>query len=837
MKRTRRFSVNTVLSFVLLLLIALLMFISVSLVRDKLMHNTQEMGMSLAESYAAETELRLDDYIGSLEMAGKYMDELCRDGAGNETLQKWLRSYSDKLEELFGGYIVDPYAVIGGEIIAAHPWEGDSEYDYGSTTWYQDALSSGGEIVFSDVYTDAITGSLVFTISRSLETAGDVLAMDVYLTHESVLNIEETVPESYHFIILDSKGELLYSRLDKDADTENVDRYFAELTVGVEDGSLFAYDAMITDPQGRNRGVYYAVLNNGWAVIITVPLEDILMGADSALVGVLAAISVTLFFILTALVIRDLKNRKKISADGNTIHILSDSFYAIYRVDFDAETYTAIKVSPDLVDKIPTHGEYSLLLDTVKMLVRSETYQEFEQNFSISSIRQRVAQEIPDYGGDYKRKFEDTYKWVNIRTIYEKNLAPHEVILCFRDVDIEKKQQLQYTALLEDALSTAKQSTKAQTTFFSNMSHDMRTPLNAIIGFSSLAQQGAKDCARHQDYLRKIEFSAKQLLSLINDILEMSKMEAGQTSLDNKPFGLRSFLDETVAHFHVQASQQKKNFSVRIEIRDDMVKGDAFKLGQILNNLLSNAFKYSDAGADIRLEVRQQECQNRSRFQFTVSDSGIGMSQEFLEHIFEPYARETHFTAKSTVGTGLGMTIVKNLVQQMSGEIHVESQLGIGTTFLVTLPLETNVRNGAPEGKKENDELSVKLSGRCILVAEDNELNMEIAVELLSMHGAEVLQAWNGREALQIFTAAAPYSIDAILMDMQMPVMDGCEATRAIRALDKPDAASVPIIAVTANAFTEDMDKTAAAGMNGHIPKPIDFGQLCKILGEYLSGI
>lgn len=837
MKRTRRFSVNTVLSFVLLLLIALLMFISVSLVRDKLMHNTQEMGMSLAESYAAETELRLDDYIGSLEMAGKYMDELCRDGAGNETLQKWLRSYSDKLEELFGGYIVDPYAVIGGEIIAAHPWEGDSEYDYGSTTWYQDALSSGGEIVFSDVYTDAITGSLVFTISRSLETAGDVLAMDVYLTHESVLNIEETVPESYHFIILDSKGELLYSRLDKDADTENVDRYFAELTVGVEDGSLFAYDAMITDPQGRNRGVYYAVLNNGWAVIITVPLEDILMGADSALVGVLAAISVTLFFILTALVIRDLKNRKKISADGNTIHILSDSFYAIYRVDFDAETYTAIKVSPDLVDKIPTHGEYSLLLDTVKMLVRSETYQEFEQNFSISSIRQRVAQEIPDYGGDYKRKFEDTYKWVNIRTIYEKNLAPHEVILCFRDVDIEKKQQLQYTALLEDALSTAKQSTKAQTTFFSNMSHDMRTPLNAIIGFSSLAQQGAKDCARHQDYLRKIEFSAKQLLSLINDILEMSKMEAGQTSLDNKPFGLRSFLDETVAHFHVQASQQKKNFSVRLEIRDDMVKGDAFKLGQILNNLLSNAFKYSDAGADIRLEVRQQECQNRSRFQFTVSDSGIGMSQEFLEHIFEPYARETHFTAKSTVGTGLGMTIVKNLVQQMSGEIHVESQLGIGTTFLVTLPLETNVRNGAPEGKKENDELSVKLSGRCILVAEDNELNMEIAVELLSMHGAEVLQAWNGREALQIFTAAAPYSIDAILMDMQMPVMDGCEATRAIRALDKPDAASVPIIAVTANAFTEDMDKTAAAGMNGHIPKPIDFGQLCKILGEYLSGI
>ena len=295
MKRPLRFSINTVLSFVLLLLIALLMFSSVSLVRDKLMHNTQEMGMSLAQSYGAETELRLDDYLKALDMAGKYMDELCREDAGSDALQAWLRSYSDKLEELFGSYIVDPYAVIGGEIIAAYPWEGDATYDYGSADWYRSALSAGGGIVFSDVYTDAITGSPVFTISRSLERTGDVLAMDVYLTNESVMDIEDTVPESYHFIILDSKGELLYSRLDKEAGSEEVARYLAELTAGVEDGSLFAYDATITGPDGRNRGVYYAVMNNGWSVIITVPLEDILMGADSPLVGILAAISIMLF--------------------------------------------------------------------------------------------------------------------------------------------------------------------------------------------------------------------------------------------------------------------------------------------------------------------------------------------------------------------------------------------------------------------------------------------------------------------------------------------------------------------------------------------------------------
>ena len=325
-------------------------------------------------------------------------------------------------------------------------------------------------------------------------------------------------------------------------------------------------------------------------------------------------------------------------------------------------------------------------------------------------------------------------------------------------------------------------------------------------------------------------------MALINDILELSKMEAGKNALNNKRFDLKKYVEEAADIFREQAEHQGKHFSAELDIRNEIVVGDEFKIGQILNNLLSNSLKYSNPGAEIRLEIRQFDFQRHSKYQIVVEDTGIGMSEHFLEHLFDPYSRETCFSSAATVGTGLGMPIVKSLVQQMSGEISVESTLGKGSRFTVTLPLEAvAVEEDAQEKRKEEQEAPFQLAGRKILLAEDNELNMEIATEILSMNGVEVLQAVNGAEAVRIFQRAAPYSIDAILMDMQMPEMDGCEAARAIRALDKPDAATVPIIAVTANAFAEDIDKTTKAGMNGHISKPIDVALLYQALEKCIK--
>ncbi len=249
---------------------------------------------------------------------------------------------------------------------------------------------------------------------------------------------------------------------------------------------------------------------------------------------------------------------------------------------------------------------------------------------------------------------------------------------------------------------------------------------------------------------------------------------------------------------------------------------------------LSNAFKYSEPGDRVTLAVKQFDFQQHSKYQFTVEDTGIGMSEQFLHHIFDPYAREARFSVQSVTGTGLGMPIVKSLVQQMSGEITVESTLGKGSCFTVTLPLKT-VQAAASEAPARK-ETTADLAGRRVLLAEDNELNMEIAAELLTMSGMEVVQAVNGAEAVERFQASPLGSIQVILMDMQMPVMDGCQAARAIRALDRPDAATVPIIAVTANAFAEDIAKTTEAGMNGHISKPIDFAVLSRTMARLIDG-
>lgn len=323
-------------------------------------------------------------------------------------------------------------------------------------------------------------------------------------------------------------------------------------------------------------------------------------------------------------------------------------------------------------------------------------------------------------------------------------------------------------------------------------------------------------------------------MNLVNDILDMSRMEQGKVVLNNQNINLEDCIQECVAPFRLQAEAEKKSFSVEIDLRNKTVMGDPVRINQVLNNLLSNAFKFTSDGDTVSLSVRQIDAMGRAQYQFTVQDTGIGMSEEFLPQLFEPYSRETRFSNRRISGTGLGMPIVKNLVTEMSGQIYVDSKPGKGTTFTLTIPFsvaeDEPVKKKPADGGKAFQEYQLK--GRKILLAEDNVLNMEIATEILSLNGVEIVQAWNGKEAVEAFKASAPFEIDAILMDMQMPGMDGCEAAQHIRALPRPDAAEVPIIAVTANAFAEDIAATSAAGMNAHISKPIDFGTLCRTLSE-----
>lgn len=837
MNSGKRGSINTVLSILLMVACVSMLIFGVILVRAKLLQNTQDLGMSLAESYAAEEELQVATFRNFLELGSQYVEELSSSGADTEEIQTWLHSYFAKITAIVGENVMDPYAVIDGAIVAANPWEGNDGYDYQGTDWYRQALEADGEVIFTDAYIDVITGSPVITAARKFEGSDDVLAMDIFPRNFHERAESKSLPEDGSLYLCDSKGTLLYSSTKWDASDEELQYFTDELFKGIQDGSLLAYDASFRDPDGVQRGAYYYEMSNGWTVILTIPFQTVLMGERNLPVMTMVGISALVIVAMLVMVIRDLVNSRRIRQADTTIHILSDSFYAIYRVNYKTGVYEAIKTSPDVADALSKTGDYQRLLSTVGTLVDPETFQEFSLAFSLESIRQRVAAKIPDYGGDYQRRFGDVYKWVNIRTLYDGSRAPDEVILCFREVDLEKRLQLQHMNILQEALETAKKSTKAKNVFFSNMSHDMRTPLNAIIGLSELAQRDRDDREKVDGYMRKIAFSGKQMLSLVNDILELSRLESGRHTLDCRPFNLRQCVEDLTAVFQDMARKDDRDFSVKMELTDAVVEGDPYKLGQILNNLLSNAFKYSESRDRVELTVKQFDFQQHSKYQFTVEDTGIGMSEQFLEHIFDPYARETRFASQSITGTGLGMPIVKSLVQQMSGEITVESTLGEGSRFTVTLPMEV-VRGAEPEEARPEAgaEAPVDLTGKRVLLAEDNELNMEIAVEILTMNGMEVVQAGNGAEAVEAFQKSPLYSIDAILMDMQMPEMDGCQAAQAIRAMDRPDAATVPIIAVTANAFAEDIAKTTEAGMDAHISKPIDFVVLNRTLARLING-
>ena len=829
---------HLVVSVLLLVVTAALLGTAILLVRTKLLQNTQNLGSALARSYALEEELLLDNMEKNVMLASQYIEELQSNETDLDEMQHWIRGYFSKLINILGEGAVDPYAVVDGKIIAANPWDGDEDDRYQDTMWYQQALEAEGKPVCSNAYTDVISGKRVVTISQELSNEGDVFAMDVFIQQAKSRSSVLELPEEYSYYLCDQDGLLIYAVVDRDLDEQTLQTHADYLIERVHDGSLYAYDSTFEDLSGVSRGAYYHQMNNGWTVIITIPVQSMLMGDPNMAVYFMAATASVLFVSMTYLVIRDAFQSRKIKRADDTAHMLGDSFYAIFRVNFQEGTYEAIKVHNDTKDCLSGHGDYAQVMQTMHQLVKSNTYHTFEVCFSLENIRQRVQEGIRDYGGDYQRLFGDSYRWVNVRTLYDPKRAPDEVILCFRDVDTEKRQELQHTILLQEALETAKKSTKAKNEFFSRMSHDMRTPLNAILGCCELAQKtrSSQDSGKVWDYLGKIQFAGKQLLSLINDILELSRLEAGKNALDESVFDLKELLTSTAEIFRENAQSENKSLEISIDLQNPTVRGDEKKIAQILNNLLSNAVKYSRPGDSIHLEARQFDFQKHSKYQIVVEDTGIGMTPAFLEHLFEPYARETAFTSQHTVGTGLGMPIVKSLVQQMSGEITVQSKLGAGSRFTVTIPLQAITAQEVPEQEHlPGQEETFDWSGRTVLLAEDNELNREIATELLEELGARILPAENGEEAVRVFSETLPYEVDVILMDMQMPVMDGCQAAEAIRNLNRPDAATVPIIAVTANAFSEDIARTTKAGMNAHVAKPLDILVLTQTMQKLMG--
>ena len=392
-----------------------------------------------------------------------------------------------------------------------------------------------------------------------------------------------------------------------------------------------------------------------------------------------------------------------------------------------------------------------------------------------------------------------------------------------------------------EALQTAEHANKAKTDFLSNMSHDIRTPMNAIIGITSLIRHDAGNKAKVIEYADKIDISSQHLLGIINDVLDMSKIEAGKTVFKYSDFSILDFVQELDTIFHSQIYEKKQTLTIIKEnIRHEWVHGDQVHLMQIFSNLLSNAVKYTQEGGEIQFFV--EECETKSsvyaKYRFLVSDNGMGMSADFKETIFDPFTRAESSVTNKIQGTGLGMAITRNLVEAMGGTIDVDSELGQGSCFEVLIDLKiAEDRTAALAAQEETDEQDGNiLQGMRFLCAEDNELNAEILTELLKIEGAKCTICENGEEILKAFEQSAPGDYDMILMDVQMPVMNGYEATRAIRRSSHELAKTIPIIAMTANAFSEDIQHSLAAGMNAHVSKPVEMKVLEKTIRSIKSG-
>ena len=401
---------------------------------------------------------------------------------------------------------------------------------------------------------------------------------------------------------------------------------------------------------------------------------------------------------------------------------------------------------------------------------------------------------------------------------------------------MEQEKDKKYKAELLIAAKKAEAANAAKTEFLQRMSHDIRTPINGICGLVNMADHYADDMEKQTEYRTKIREASNLLLELVNDVLDMSKLESGEIVLEEIPFNLSSISREVFAVIEQMAAEQ----NIRIvwekkEITHWDFIGSPGYVKRVMMNILSNAVKYNRENGQIYISCMEipSEQPEMTTMEFVCRDTGIGMSEEFQKCVFEPFAQEHSGSRTKFAGTGLGMSIAKNLVAKMGGTITFESEEGAGTTFVIRVPFKIDLDADKREEQKNVSEKSIR--GLHILLAEDNELNMEIAEFVLQNEGADVTKAWNGQEAVELFRKSESGELDVILMDIMMPVMNGYEATRKIRSLDREDAKTIPIIAMTANAFTEDRIRAKEAGMDEHVAKPVDMELLIKVIHKLVK--
>ena len=537
------------------------------------------------------------------------------------------------------------------------------------------------------------------------------------------------------------------------------------------------------------------------------------------------------------------KERKKLedalaeaTLNSEIIGSISKIYWLIYRIDLVEGIYEEISAAQETHKLTGKRGYISDILEEMCNKIVSDEHRPMMREFwDVSTLPQRL-KETDSIAIEYQTR---SGPWNRARIIAKKrdidgNVS--NVLYVVRRIDKEKQKEIEYKQQLMAAAEDARRANMAKTDFLRRMSHDIRTPINGIQGMISIAEHFPDDIAKQKECRDKVKEASGFLLDLVNNILDMNKLESGAIVLEHVPFNLLDVLQETNDIAEMNAELRGLQVSIdHTRIRQEHLIGSPLHLKQILQNIEGNAVKYNREGGSISLTASEIACADgMATYQFICTDTGRGMSRAFLEHAFEPFAQEDTSARTAYMGTGLGLPIAKQLAEMMGGKIEVESEQNVGTTFTITIPFEIDIHYTA-DSMDEQEIQEADVSGVRVLLAEDNELNMEIARFILENAGMEVTTVFNGKEAVDTFSASEENQFGLILMDVMMPVMDGLTAARTIRAMKRMDARKVPIFAMTANAFADDIEESRKAGMNEHLSKPLDEDRMMRVIRQYMA--
>ena len=545
-------------------------------------------------------------------------------------------------------------------------------------------------------------------------------------------------------------------------------------------------------------------------------------------------------------------DRGSVDKQRKLIRALTMPYETVYGVSMDTGLCTCYRMSESMnefYDDVNIESDYE---ENIRRYVGKDVLDEDKCLFDdICSIRQvkRIFFRKQMHYINYRVLRNGRIRYLQCLLVKPDN-EENEFAVAFKDINEEKKLEIAQQQRIEEAVEEARRANRAKTVFLSNMSHDIRTPMNGIIGMTAIAASHVDDRERVLDSLKKISMASKHLLNLINEVLDMSKIESGKVELKDEPFNLAELVESLVSMMNPQIEARRHTMELQVEkLEHRHVIGDSLRLQQVFTNLMGNSVKYTPDGGMLKLAVSEKPCDRAGCgcYEFVFEDNGMGMSEDYVQRIFEPFSRADDERVDKIQGTGLGMAITRSIVQMMDGDIQVESRLGKGSRFTVTVYLKLQENGAGDEGtngtgmdSSGGDESlagieSLDFSGRRALLVEDNELNREIAMTILETTGLAVEEAVDGKEAVQQVSQHGDGYYDIIFMDVRMPRMNGYDATCAIRAMGLPYCKTVPIVAMTADAFAEDVRAAKNAGMNEHVSKPLNFKHLGMVMRKLLK--